>query len=46
MGGGARSDLWVRIKADILALPVLRPRYTETASHRGCSLGGAFGGSD
>jgi len=32
MGGGARSDLWVRIKADILALPVLRPRYTETAS--------------
>ena len=32
MGGGARSDLWVRIKADILALPVLRPRHTETAS--------------
>jgi xylulokinase len=32
MGGGARSDLWIRIKADILALPVLRPRYTETAS--------------
>ena len=32
MGGGARSDLWVRIKADILALPVLRPRYIETAS--------------
>lgn len=32
MGGGARSDLWVRIKADILGLPVLRPRYTETAS--------------
>lgn len=32
MGGGARSDLWVKIKADILALPVLRPRYTQTAS--------------
>jgi xylulokinase len=32
MGGGARSDLWVRIKADILGLPVVRPRYTETAS--------------
>jgi xylulokinase len=32
MGGGARSDLWVRIKADILALPVLRPRHVETAS--------------
>jgi xylulokinase len=32
MGGGARSELWARIKADILALPILRPRYTEAAS--------------
>jgi xylulokinase len=32
MGGGARSDLWLQIKADILATPVLRPRYTEAAS--------------
>jgi sugar (pentulose or hexulose) kinase len=32
MGGGARSDLWLRIKADVLGLPVVRPRYTETAS--------------
>ena len=32
MGGGAKSDLWARIKADILALPILRPRHTEAAS--------------
>lgn len=32
MGGGARSDLWVQIKADTLAVPILRPRYTEAAS--------------
>jgi len=32
MGGGARSELWLRIKADSLGLPVLRPRYTEAAS--------------
>ncbi|HWU36354.1 MAG TPA: FGGY-family carbohydrate kinase, partial [Candidatus Acidoferrum sp.] len=32
MGGGARSALWLRIKADILGLPVSRPCYTETAS--------------
>ena len=32
MGGGARSDLWARIKADILGLPILRPRHLEAAS--------------
>jgi xylulokinase len=32
VGGGARSDLWVRIKTDILGIPLLRPRYTEAAS--------------
>ncbi|MBI2163477.1 MAG: xylulokinase [candidate division NC10 bacterium] len=32
MGGAARSDLWILIKADILAVPILRPRYTEAAS--------------
>ena len=32
MGGGAKSDLWARIKADILALPILRPRHMEAAS--------------
>jgi xylulokinase len=32
MGGGARSDLWLQIKADTLGLPILRPRHTEAAS--------------
>jgi xylulokinase len=32
IGGGARSDLWAQIKADILGFPVYRPRYTEAAS--------------
>lgn len=32
IGGGARSDLWAQIKADILGIPVHRPRYTEAAS--------------
>ena len=32
IGGGARSDLWAQIKADILGVPVYRPRYTEAAS--------------
>jgi xylulokinase len=32
MGGGARSALWARIKAEILDLPLHRPRYTEAAS--------------
>jgi xylulokinase len=32
IGGGARSDLWAQIKADILGCPVYRPRYTEAAS--------------
>ena len=32
IGGGARSDLWAQIKADVLGVPVYRPRYTEAAS--------------
>jgi xylulokinase len=32
IGGGAKSDLWAQIKADILGVPVYRPRYTEAAS--------------
>ena len=34
-GGGARSDAWLQIKADILGVPFVRPRNTE------CSLTGA-----
>ena len=28
-GGGARSDHWLQIKADIFGVPFVRPRYTE-----------------
>ena len=34
-GGGARSDAWLQIKADILGVPFIRPQNTE------CSLAGA-----
>jgi xylulokinase len=36
-GGGARSDAWLQIKADILGVPVVRPRITE-----GSMLGAAM----
>jgi len=32
MGGGARSDLWLQMKADVLALPVERVACPEAAS--------------
>ncbi|MEI7437091.1 MAG: FGGY family carbohydrate kinase [bacterium] len=28
-GGGARSDKWLQIKADIFGVPFVRPRFTE-----------------
>jgi xylulokinase len=28
-GGGAKSDAWLQIKADILGVPFVRPRITE-----------------
>jgi xylulokinase len=37
IGGGAKSDLWAQIKADILGMPV-RPRYTGGVAGR-CRLG-------
>lgn len=33
-GGGARSDAWLQIKADIFGVPFVRPRFTE------CGLAG------
>ncbi len=33
-GGGARSDAWLQIKADIFGVPFIRPRFTE------CGLAG------
>jgi len=32
LGGAARSDLWLQIKADLLNVPVERPACTDAAS--------------
>lgn len=32
MGGGARSDLWLRIKADVTGLPIVRMEQEETST--------------
>ena len=37
MGGAARSDLWLQIKADICALPMVRMEEEETST-LGCAL--------
>ncbi|RPI01153.1 MAG: hypothetical protein EHM72_07210 [Calditrichaeota bacterium] len=31
VGGGAKSDLWLQLKADICRLPISKPRHTEAA---------------
>ncbi|MCM8768089.1 MAG: FGGY family carbohydrate kinase [Candidatus Omnitrophica bacterium] len=36
-GGGARSDAWLAIHADILGIPFVRPRVTE-AGLTGCAI--------
>jgi xylulokinase len=40
IGGGARSPLWLRLKADITGLPVARPRVTEAAAWGAAALAG------
>ncbi len=42
IGGGARSDVWNRIKADVLGVPVARVLEEETAT-RGAALVAAAG---
>jgi xylulokinase len=44
IGGGARSDLWLQLKADITAIPVVRPRVTEAACWGAAILGGVGAG--
>ena len=44
IGGGARSDLWVQLKADILGVPVGVPRVTEAACWGAALLAGVGAG--
>jgi xylulokinase len=41
-GGGARSDAWCQLKANVLGVTLVRPRETETGL-LGCAIAGAVG---
>jgi xylulokinase len=43
-GGGARSDLWLRIVASVLGLPLERTDVEEGAAYGAALLGGVAGG--
>jgi xylulokinase len=43
-GGGARSELWLRILASVLELPLEQPRVEEGAAYGAAMLGGVAGG--
>ncbi len=43
-GGGAKSDAWLQIKADILGRPLARPRMTEASAVGAAILAGAGAG--
>ena len=45
MGGGARSDLWLQIKADVLQRPVRRVLFEETACLGAAMLAGVAVGA-
>jgi xylulokinase len=44
IGGGARSKLWLQLKADITGIPVITPRITEAAAFGAALLAGAGAG--
>lgn len=44
IGGGARSDLWLQLKADITGIPVVVPRITEAACWGAALLAGTGAG--
>jgi xylulokinase len=44
IGGGARSKLWLQIKADVTGIPVRVPKITESASWGAAILGGVAAG--
>jgi xylulokinase len=43
-GGGARSELWLRILASVLELPLEQPQVEEGAAYGAAMLGGVAGG--
>ena len=43
-GGGARSDVWLQIKADILGRPLVRPQIIEASVLGAAILAGVGGG--
>jgi xylulokinase len=44
-GGGARSELWLRIIASVLEIPLERPVVEEGAAYGAALLGGVAGGT-
>jgi xylulokinase len=44
IGGGARSELWLQLKADITGIPVIRPRIIEAAAFGAALLAGSGAG--
>ena len=44
VGGGAKSDGWVQINADVLGVPVLRPRHAEAGLVGAAMLAGSATG--
>lgn len=40
IGGGARSDLWLQLKADVTGIPVVAPEITEAAAWGAAMLAG------
>ncbi len=44
IGGGARSRLWLQLKADITGIPVVTPRVTEAAALGAALLAGVGSG--
>jgi xylulokinase len=44
IGGGARSPLWLQLKADITGIPVARPQVTEAAGLGAALLAGVGAG--
>ncbi len=44
IGGGAKSELWLQLKADITGIPVAAPEVTEAAGLGAAMLGGVAAG--